>query len=260
MSKKNLQTIEPFIIQNPTPAPIKEVYERQDFYYIVFGGSLLAACAGFVNVICIIVTSTTVSHSTGTSSKFSIGLAQFDMNQTLRNFLLFFTFCFGSIVVGFFSQKEKFHYSRKYGLFLIGEALIICFVLYYLKKGEFFIGSVASCFAMGIQNALFTNFSGAVVRTTHVTGLLTDLGLIIGHVIRGKEKNSDLWRLKVLIPLYVGFLFGGVIAKWCLDIMGIDCMYIPIIILGGGGIIWTFWRLKYKKRLFIKDFKDNSLF
>ncbi len=44
-------------------------------------------------------------------------------------------------------------------------------------------------FAMGLQNALFTNFSGAVVRTTDVTGLMTDIGLIIGHYVRGKEET-----------------------------------------------------------------------
>jgi uncharacterized membrane protein YoaK (UPF0700 family) len=33
------------------------------------------------------------------------------------------------------------------------------------------------CMAMGMQNSLVTRLSGAVVRTTHLTGIITDLGI-----------------------------------------------------------------------------------
>lgn len=74
---------------------------------------------------------------------------------------------------------------------------------------------------MGVHNSLFTNFSGAVVRTTHVTGLMTDIGLILGHWIRRGEEVKDLWRLKVLVPLYLGFLFGAFVGGVVYNFYGI---------------------------------------
>ena len=91
---------------------------------------------------------------------------------------------------------------------------------------------------MGLQNGLFTNFSGAVV-----SGLITDVGLIVGHYIRGKENTTDLWRLKVLIPLMIGFFIGGYLGSICHRNMGVLAMYFPIIVLGTTGSIWTGLRL-----------------
>jgi uncharacterized membrane protein YoaK (UPF0700 family) len=60
-------------------------------------------------------------------------------------------------------------------------------------------------FACGIQNALCTTWSGAVVRTTHYTPTITDLGLVIGNWIREKigwrrkeeGTESDIWKITV---------------------------------------------------------------
>lgn len=39
--------------------------------------------------------------------------------------------------------------------------------------------------ALGIQNAMTTKLSGAVIRTTHLTGLTTDLGILTAHWLQG---------------------------------------------------------------------------
>lgn len=60
-------------------------------------------------------------------------------------------------------------------------------------------------FACGIQNALCTTWSGAVIRTTHYTPTITDLGIVVGNWIREKlgwkrrrEGNeSDIWKITV---------------------------------------------------------------
>jgi uncharacterized membrane protein YoaK (UPF0700 family) len=222
------------------------VYERPDFYYIVFGGAVLATCAGFVNVVFITFLSFTVSHNTGVTSKMAMHLAKFEIAHFFDKFLVLLAYVIGSTTIGFFNSKQKFYYSRKYGFFLIAEAIVLLIATYLMENNEHFISIVLTSYAMGLQNALFTNFSGAVVRTTHVTGLLTDIGLIFGNKLRGREKIIDLWKLKVLFPLLTGFVLGGFLATLAFEIMGPSCMIFPIAVLGGAGVIWTIWRLKYQ--------------
>lgn len=74
------------------------------------------------------------------------------------------------------------------------------------------------CFVMGLQNATITKISKAEIRTTHVTGLVTDLGIEIGkslywnHGVRMTESGyvrSDWRRLSLLASLLAMFFVGG---------------------------------------------------
>ena len=73
------------------------------------------------------------------------------------------------------------------------------------------------CFTMGLQNAMITKISGAVIRTTHMTGMVTDIGIEIGQLLyalisRQKMKSvgeaSEGWLLASLVSL---FFIGGVV-------------------------------------------------
>jgi len=231
---------------DPKPGEIP-VYERPDFYYIVLGGGVLASCAGYVNVVFITFLSFTVSHNTGTTSKMAMHLGNFEISNFLDKFFVLLAYVIGSATIGFFNSKQKFYYSRKYGFFLISEAIILL-IATFLMENEHFISIIMTSYAMGLQNALVTNFSAAVVRTTHVTGLLTDVGLILGNKLRGREKAIDLWKLKVLLPLLFGFVLGGFTATIACEVMGTYCMIFPIAILGISGVIWTLWRISYQMK------------
>ena len=60
--------------------------------------------------------------------------------------------------------------------------------------------------------ALTTTYSGAVIRTTHMTGLCTDIGNIVGQACR-KNSTAEVWRLKVHVPLLLGYCFGGLLGQ-----------------------------------------------
>lgn len=72
------------------------------------------------------------------------------------------------------------------------------------------------CFMMGLQNAVITKVSGAVIRTTHVTGLLTDIGIELGRSLyinrgdRGEPVRANRERLRVHLTLLSSFLVGGI--------------------------------------------------
>lgn len=233
----------------------RPVHERRDFKYVVTGGSLLAFCAGFLNIVSILYTGFTVSHNTGIFTNMSSQFARAKFSAALFKLGILTAYLLGSASVGFFISKTKFHYSRFYGFFFIAEAILFFLVIQLYDNKHMNMSVILSSLSMGLQNGLFTNFSGAVVRTTHVTGLITDVGLIIGHWLRGKEETKDLWKLKVLFPLMIGFFIGAFIGTISFDMYSIHALYIPTTILGVGGTAWTILRLKYKFKM---DKKTNT--
>ena len=73
--------------------------------------------------------------------------------------------------------------------------------------------------ANGIQNGMTSMYSANLIRTTHLTGTSTDIGLIIGQMLRGNWKNY--WKFKVLVGLATFFWLGGFIsfysASWLMS-------------------------------------------
>ncbi len=92
------------------------------------------------------------------------------------------------------------------------------------------------CLGFGLQNGMCTTFSGAVIRTTHVTGILTDIGLIIGQAIFHKRTRKHLWKLKILVPLYTSFCFGAVIGWFAIALLRNKAIFLPCAIVGCLGI------------------------
>ena len=62
-------------------------------------------------------------------------------------------------------------------------------------------GMYATACACGLQNAMVSTYSEAVVRTTHVSGMFTDLGIFLGHALRGLPVDSRRLRLCLLFVL-----------------------------------------------------------
>lgn len=73
------------------------------------------------------------------------------------------------------------------------------------------------CYIMGLQNAVITKVSQAEIRTTHVTGLLTDVGIELGklaYLNRSPAPNrvrANRHKLRIHLSLVAAFLGGGVV-------------------------------------------------
>src|SRR5690606_25503921 len=132
-------------------------------------------------------------------------------------YILFFLF--GAFVSGVLTESvtERFHLA--YIMPLAVEILILGAVI---VLGEAFYGTdqfpvvALACillFAMGLQNALVTRVSQSVVRTTHLTGLFTDLGIELAQrlLYRGATEQSRL-RKGIFLKLMIiaGFFLGGI--------------------------------------------------
>ncbi|MFT4149120.1 MAG: YoaK family protein [Paracoccaceae bacterium] len=72
------------------------------------------------------------------------------------------------------------------------------------------------CFIMGMQNATITKISGARIRTTHATGMITDMGIECGrmvawHLLSRRSVPPDFGKLGILASLVGAFVTGGVV-------------------------------------------------
>ncbi|MCA1968764.1 MAG: DUF1275 domain-containing protein, partial [Rhizobium sp.] len=136
-----------------------------------------------------------------------------------------------SFIFGAASSAILINWARRraleseYALPLGVEALLLLiFGLsgFFLTSGSFstiLLTISLLCFIMGLQNAIITKLSGARIRTTHVTGLVTDAGIEIGKLFyRNDPKRPDLapviadrGKLALLLSL-IGLFFSGGIA------------------------------------------------
>jgi uncharacterized membrane protein YoaK (UPF0700 family) len=84
------------------------------------------------------------------------------------------------------------------------------------------------CFIMGLQNATITKVSGARMRTTHMTGIVTDIGIELGKLFYwnrhgagpGLPVRADGGKLRLLASLLGMFFAGGVLGAWGFTALG----------------------------------------
>lgn len=123
-----------------------------------------------------------------------------------------------------------------YGYSILLESAFLLLSYIFLKQ-EYILGEWCAAFACGLQNALSTTYSGMVVRTTHMTGICTDIGNVLGQSFR-RDTKAELWRLKVLIPLLIGYAFGGVLGLGSWNLMRENSLLIPCIFMGCVGSLY----------------------
>ena len=168
---------------------------------------ILTCLAGAVNAISIFgYDGTTVSHLTGLVSKVAINITEGSFEgvwEVLRVILLFFL---GAVVSGFITGERAFYLHKRYGFIIIAIGVLI-FIPYFLPIKY---GVLVFAFVMGLQNGMVVSFKGIVVRMTHMSGNITDLGVFIGYKLR---KNNNEKLITGLIPFVaiISFIIGGIL-------------------------------------------------
>lgn len=114
--------------------------------------------------------------------------------------------------------KERGLVSR-YALPLLSEAALLAVFGFTGKEftGERVLGTIVLlCFTMGLQNAMITKISDSVIRTTHMTGIVTDIGIAVGKLSFASshddiQSDEVMAALRLLVSLLGLFFVGGVI-------------------------------------------------
>ncbi|MDO6807417.1 YoaK family protein [Zobellia galactanivorans] len=182
--------------------------------------TVLSFVAGIVNVTGFLSIKQLTTNVTGHFALFIYDVANFKFWRGTIYFLYIFSFLFGSFLSSFLI--EKFRANKKLNVFVL-PTTIECLVLIsialssnVMKLESFDTIACLLLFAMGLQNSYVTKISNAIVRTTHLTGLFTDLGIEISqlffpklHPNREKLKSNIQLRVYIILFFFAGGLVGG---------------------------------------------------
>lgn len=183
--------------------------------------SLLSFVAGMVNVAGFLAVQRLTTNVTGHFAYFVDEVFKLNWAEGLIYFLYIFFFFLGSFVSNVLVEMMSRISERLiYRFPIILESLILMTVAFLGKeiitKSPHLLAFLL-LFAMGLQNSLVTTISNATVRTTHLTGLFTDLGIELSQLFfykeseqRQKLQSSIRLRLTIIGFFFLGGLLGGI--------------------------------------------------
>ena len=205
--------------------------------WVWLGGFVLAFIAGMVNVVGLLAFEhQAVSHLTGATSQLAVSAIRGQYTATAHIIAIICSFVVGAVVSGYFIQDSTLRLGRRYGLVLMIESLLLVAATVLLYRHSIVGVCFASC-ACGLQNAMASTYSGAIIRTTHMTGIFTDIGIIFGHAIRGIPVE---WRRFKLFALIVtGFITGGAAAALVFPRLSHATLLIPAALTGTAGVVYS---------------------
>lgn len=209
------------------------------------GAAVLAFCAGMVNAIAIFgFVHKGITHVTGNTSLFSIAVSEGDWKNVAQILPIIISFFTGAILAGFIIGDARLRMGRRYGVALAIESILLLVSTYGFARG-FIYGEYFASMAAGLQNAMASTYSEAIVRTTHMTGILTDIGSLLGNKIRGIK--IDKKRIKLLSIIFFSFLSGGLLGAFCYQRLGVLAMLVPAAIIGASSIGYEIFRREVAK-------------
>lgn len=179
---------------------------------------VLSFVAGIVNTTGFLSLKQLTTNVTGHFAFFIYDISQLEFWKGAVYFFYVMAFLTGSFTSGFLI--ELFKENKKINVFVIptfleSSILMAVVVLHFLFKNQF--PHTMACmllFAMGLQNSFVTKISDAVVRTTHLTGLFTDLGIDLSLLLFPKShpnKQRIISSIKLRIYIISFFFLGGII-------------------------------------------------
>lgn len=180
--------------------------------WIEYGAFTLALLAGSVNAVGLLgFQHQSISHLSGTATLLGTSLPG-GINNSLHLLGVLLSFLLGAMVSGLLLSSTSLKLGRHYDSLLLIEGLLLLSAIYFLNDGSL-LGHYFASAACGLQNALATTYSGAIVRTTHVTGIFTDLGILLGSALRGEvlDKRKAILFLLIISGFILGGLGGGIL-------------------------------------------------
>jgi uncharacterized membrane protein YoaK (UPF0700 family) len=181
---------------------------------------------------------------TGNATRFGEQLQMGNMVAALAFGLLILCFFVGAFTASLIVDGGNVLGRGRYAaaLFIEAAALATFGIMTARPQYAWTLGTIGVtgflCFAMGLQNALVTRISGAVVRTTHLTGVITDLGIESVRLVKFALRNRrQLLHLRTLARDEIDYR----IFKLHLAIFGsflVGCASGPLLLRYVGTIRW----------------------
>ncbi|MFN8283669.1 MAG: YoaK family protein [Chitinophagales bacterium] len=181
--------------------------------------SLLSVVAGIVNVVGFFSVQKLTTNVTGHFAFFVDEIIKLHFTQSIVYLLYVVFFFFGSFVSSLLIEITS-KKNERYIFFVPASIEVLILTLIGIigntvAKNQPDIIAFSLLFSMGLQNSLVTSISNSVVRTTHLTGLFTDLGIELSQLFFYKESEQikRLWlSIKLRLTIISSFFLGGIIA------------------------------------------------
>lgn len=221
---------------------------ENDFYIMLYGNDsishytpgnisiwmLMAFQAGLINIGGFMACHRFVSHVTGFATYFGYEINRTDISHAFGMLSVPLFFLFGTMLSGLLVDiRIKLHQKPKYYIAFGLIFLLITTVLVAGAIGQFGVFGepyeylrdetllALLCLTCGIQNGTITSVSRSVVRTTHLTGITTDLGVgLIRFFNRnklkeeyGNESAANLMRFGIIMSFIIGSALGGYVFR-----------------------------------------------
>jgi uncharacterized membrane protein YoaK (UPF0700 family) len=208
--------------------------------WVWIGGSILAFIAGMINAVGFMgFKHQAVTHLTGTTTLLGIAVANGDGRTAISLFGLAASFLGGSIFSGILIQQSTLKLGGRYGIALLIESILLFGAIPLLHRQNS-LGDYLASAACGLQNGMASTYSGAVLRTTHVSGIFTDLGIFIGHYIR--RLPVDRRRVQLYLILLCSFFCGGGAGASAFKYFGYNTLIFPATLTGFTGLAYTIYK------------------
>ena len=217
---------------------LRHTGQKRSFRHNLRLAVLLCLNAGFINAAGFIAFQVLTTNVTGHAALLAVDVASAEWRSARMVALWLLLFLAGAFFSGLFISRVGRDRRFAYTLPMVLIIAIVLFVAVFghgydnsLVQKEYFAGSLL--FAMGMQNALVSMVSGSVVRTTHLTGMFTDLGIDMSSVLFSNSQQQEFLKRKIILRLTIisCFLLGGIIGGLLFRDHGFTAFYIPVGIM-----------------------------
>lgn len=201
----------------PKAAKTLKDHSRREYIFVIITGLALAFSAGYTNGVCLSGyihhldrnTRSSVAGVTGLYTNSAINLAEGDMDKLALAAGTIFSVMGGSFISGLLNPYPiAFTVGPRYGPTFVAASIFMTMgavAALHNSRREFYFTAMAN----GIQNGISSMYSANLIRTTHLTGTTTDIGLFIGMAFRGNRSNN--WKLYILMSLAAAFWVGSLV-------------------------------------------------
>ena len=225
-------------------------------------GYFLAFIAGAVNAGGFLAIGQYTSHITGIVSSLADNLALGEITVAMAALTAWIAFVAGAATTAILiNLARRQHLRSEFALSLLVEAVLLLFFgitgAYLTHLHEFLapVTILLLCFIMGLQNAIITKVSGAVIRTTHLTGMTTDLGIELGKLLYANRLvippltvRANRTKLALHSRLIGSFLVGGVAGALGFKHLGYSAAFLlsALLVLLAVAPIWLDIKIRWK--------------
>jgi len=205
-----------------------------------FGGGVLAFIAGIVNAAGYMgFRHQSITNLTGSTSLLGVALGTGDGGEAWHWALSIGAFVLGAMLSGMSVQQSRLKLGRRYGVTLVLESILLFAAVPLLHQNDS-LGLYLAAMGAGLQNGMASTYSGMVFRTTHVSGMFTDLGIYIGQRLRGL--TVDTLRVRVCVLVIVTFTLGSAVGARLFTVLHERTLLVPAVLTGLCGLGYTLYR------------------